>query len=89
MGPLTLLNQDYFINSIVRIVINGEGVPFAGIGKVINSEFFGADVLVTVVLGNTQVLVRGRPNIMPQPGTEVRVSAMPGTIHELPADGES
>ena len=71
------------------LVINGEGVPFAGIGKVINSEFFGADVLVTVVLGNTQVLVRGRPNIMPQPGTEVRVSAMPGTIHELPADGES
>lgn len=71
------------------LVINGEGVPFAGIGKVINSEFFGADVLVTVALGNTQVLVRGRPNIMPQPGTEVRVSAMPGTIHELPADGES
>jgi hypothetical protein len=46
-------------------------------------------VLVTVALGNIQMLVRGRPNIMPQPGTEVRVSAMPGTIHELPADGES
>lgn len=71
------------------LLVNGEGVPFSGIGRVINSEFLGAEVITTVSLGGTQLLARGRPSSLPLPGAEVRLSAMPGTIHELPAEGQS
>lgn len=70
------------------LMVSGDGIPLAGIGRVTSSEFLGSETVITVALGSTQMLVRGRPNTMPQPGTEVRLSVLPGTIHELSEDGK-